>query len=409
MTHDLQWLLGDTSLDEFFDRNFEKDLLHVNGRSRNYYEAVFAPADLDKIVAQSPEFVRQHMKHFRETHVGANENTTARSDPPDGSAASLRAAHERGYTLVLRDMFRAWLPVAHLTREIQSVFFARLEVHLFVTPAGAQGLPAHYDSDDSFVLQISGSKHWRIFHNEVALPMGPQGKLVDAARLGAPCRQLTMQAGDLLYVPRGLVHVASTSEAPSMHLTFGVFPYRWHEVLCDLICSLAERDVSLRRSVPRTLLRAGALGAAAKRSEAGAQIASLLRSCVANAALTEPIETHIRQFIDDLPMLEPGLFQSTPERTNHAQIYVKRAGMICCVYEADGKVVLKFPGGAISGPAAIRSAFEFVAEARGPFRTADLPGELSQNSRSVLIRRLLHEGLLELQSTPSCPGNQTNN
>jgi ribosomal protein L16 Arg81 hydroxylase len=408
MVHDLDWLLGSVGRDQFFDRYFEKELLHISDRDRNYYENLFSEVDLDKIIAQSPEFVRQHVKHFRESYAGSDRESSACSDvlpiSPNGTPSSLREAHQRGYTLVVRDMFRAWLPVAQLTREFQAVFFARLEVHLFVTPARAQGLAPHYDSDDSFVLQISGAKDWKIFNTEVALPIGPQGHLVDAGKLGEPSRRLTMRPGDLLYVPRGLVHAACTTDAPSMHLTFGVFPYCWHDLLCDLMCGLAEQEVSLRRSVPLSALREGALGAATMGPATIDELASLLRYCQTSATLAEPIQSHVRQFIDELPMLESRLFDTIPSELSDEQLCARRSGMVCCVHDIDGRVALKFPGGGVSGPASIRPAFEFIASKPGPFRLGDLPGGLTHQSKQVLMRRLLRDGLLFLPEA-SCTAN----
>jgi Cupin superfamily protein len=303
---------------------------------------------------------------------------------PKGSPSSLREAHQRGYTLVLRDIFRAWLLVAQLTREFQAVFFARLEVHLFVTPAGAQRLAPHYDSDNSFVLQISGAKDWKIFHTEVALPIGPQGHLVDADTLGEPSRRLTMRPGDLLYVPRGLVHAAGTTDAPSMHLTFGVFPYRWHDLLCDLICGLAEQEISLRRSVPLSALREGAIGLAPTEPAAVSELSSLLRHCLTKATLADPIQTHIRQLIDEWEPLETSLFDAISTEFSNEQLCAGRRGMICCIHDSDGRVALKFPGGGVSGPDSIRPTFEFIARNRDPFRL----GGPARRSHASLQKRI---------------------
>jgi succinate dehydrogenase flavin-adding protein (antitoxin of CptAB toxin-antitoxin module) len=59
MVHDFDWLLGSVGRDHFFDRYFEKEILHISDRDPNYYENLFSEGDLDKIIAQSPEFVRQ--------------------------------------------------------------------------------------------------------------------------------------------------------------------------------------------------------------------------------------------------------------------------------------------------------------------------------------------------------------
>jgi hypothetical protein len=45
-------------------------------------------------------------------------------------------------------------------------------------------------------------------------------------------------------------------------------------------------------------------------------------------------------------------------------------------------------------PAHVRPELEFVLAAEGSFRAADLPGELDDEGRVALVRRLVREGVL---------------
>ena len=45
MVHDLDWLLGSVGRDHFFDRYFEKEILDISDRDRNYYENMFSEGD----------------------------------------------------------------------------------------------------------------------------------------------------------------------------------------------------------------------------------------------------------------------------------------------------------------------------------------------------------------------------
>ena len=78
---------------------------------------------------------------------------------------------------------------------------------------------------DVFILQLDGRKEWRLYDVPVKHPfMGhkvgrvPQGE--PPAQAGRPRMTLTLEPGDMLYMPRGLVHEAATTDAaPSLHLT----------------------------------------------------------------------------------------------------------------------------------------------------------------------------------------------
>jgi len=57
---------------------------------------------------------------------------------------------------------------------------------------------------------------------------------------------------------------------------------------------------------------------------------------------------------------------------------------------------LGFEGRELRFPARIGAELEFLAEAEGPFRLADLPGRLDEAGRLVLGRRLVREGFLRI-------------
>lgn len=140
-------------------------------------------------------------------------------------------AYLDGATLVFAGLERYWQPVgalcAALIKELEWVF----TINAYVTPTNSQGFGLHTDNQDVFVLQLSGRKDWRVLHRPIVDPiqgqmLGRPGSLDPTAMMryeeagGQPEWEGTLEPGDLLYIPRGFVHEAKTSEvAPSMHLT----------------------------------------------------------------------------------------------------------------------------------------------------------------------------------------------
>jgi hypothetical protein len=77
--------------------------------------------------------------------------------------AAVRGAFDRGKTVILTAMQCRWGPVAALCRRLEERFGCPVHTNLYLTPLGAQGFDPHYDTHEVFVLQIEGTKHWRLY------------------------------------------------------------------------------------------------------------------------------------------------------------------------------------------------------------------------------------------------------
>jgi hypothetical protein len=116
---------------------------------------------------------------------------------------------------------------------MKQCFGFRTNVNLYFTPKGSHAFEAHFDWMESFILQIYGSKNWTLYalggQNEIAsldpfpLPF-PSQKFKPSAEMLINPAHILLSPGDVLYVPSGLIHEASTQDLDeeSLHLTFGV-------------------------------------------------------------------------------------------------------------------------------------------------------------------------------------------
>src|SRR5262249_43176052 len=213
--------------------------------------------------------------------------------------------------------------------------------------------------------------------------------------LGKPLLRVKLRPGDLLYMPRGFIHETSTNETESIHITLISAPYCWADLLHHLVDEIAETEIALRKHVPLGAIREIASGGVLN-DGVGADLARALRQFVDRAGLVAPVTRHLERFIDSLIPIGADLapLQLAGE-IDEKQRIAKKEGMICQVHDDGNRVVIRFPGGHLRGPATTRSALRFIASAVEPFRIADLPGSLSQRSKGVLVHRLLREGLLE--------------
>src|SRR6185295_12103641 len=100
---------------------------------------------------------------------------------------------------------------------------------------GAQGFSAHYDTHDVFILQAAGSKHWRLYGSSVQLPLASTPYPYPGPDAGKPSADFVLRAGDVLYIPRGHVHDALTSDSISLHVTLGINVYTWADLFMEAL------------------------------------------------------------------------------------------------------------------------------------------------------------------------------
>ncbi len=125
---------------------------------------------------------------------------------------------QSGYTLGFRHVDRTIPKYAQLSGRFQAALNAPIDVHLYCTPADQPGFGWHYDAEEVFVLQVSGSKHWYLRKNSVhpwplmyAIPSNQRYE-----REQTLVEHCFLAEGDWLYIPSGYWHktiagAASTS------------------------------------------------------------------------------------------------------------------------------------------------------------------------------------------------------
>jgi bifunctional lysine-specific demethylase and histidyl-hydroxylase NO66 len=93
----------------------------------------------------------------------------------------------------------------------------RVTTNVYLSPPAAQALKPHYDSHDVLILQIAGSKEWRVFGRQIDAGNHPDNVCVSPGQ--RPSLRAVLKSGDSLYLPKGYVHVVETAEDFSLHVT----------------------------------------------------------------------------------------------------------------------------------------------------------------------------------------------
>jgi hypothetical protein len=225
------------------------------------------------------------------------------------------------------------------------------------------------------VLQLAGEKHWRIYDPLWELPLKHQRYSQALGEHGPPMLELTLRAGDTLYLPRGWLHDALTSETDSLHITVGVNVHTWVDAVRAALDE-CEDDVEFRRSVSSDgELQADLLERLADRLTPGA-VAGRARARFVNGRR---------------PILDGQLEEVRSLDSITVDTPVERRPTV--IADLDG-TTLSFEGKHVAFPEHVREELEAVAATKEPIAAAELPGELDDESRLVLVRRLIREGFL---------------
>jgi len=101
------------------------------------------------------------------------------------------------------------------------------QANAYIALADQQAFDTHWDGHDVFVLQISGEKHWKIYHPTRLYPLDTD--LDKPSNLTTPEEKQvfwegTIKAGDTLYIPRGWWHSVSPVGKETIHISVGYNP-----------------------------------------------------------------------------------------------------------------------------------------------------------------------------------------
>lgn len=313
---------------------------------------------------------------------------------PDGfvDLVQLRNHYAGGHTIVLNGAERFVPAIRALTNAIARDSDLETQVNVYATPPRAQGFSPHFDDHDVLVLQLRGRKTWCVHLSSPLVPPEQfrlRERAVDVQRLGEPLR-ITLAPGDILYLPRGMIHAAETEQLASVHLTIGFHP----PSLLALVCASLEAG-ALRGGDLLQQAAPGFLSDAARRAETVAAVHRLVPGLG-----SEDIERGLANFEDRLvksgrcgisgDFVGAGEAALTPEsRLRPSALLPSR------LLQLEDSVALQFAQSIVVADGDHRAALAFLRACRAPFRIADLPG-LGAEAQLALAEKLLEDGFLTM-------------
>lgn len=249
-----KWMIAPYNPNEFLNRVWEKKPLHISRKKSEYYKEIISTPIIDDMLRnENIQFtknidVTSYVDGKRETH-----NPEGRAHPHLVwdfylNGCSIRLLNPQTY-----------IPKLHLMNATMQEFFnSFVGANAYLTPPDSQGFAPHYDDIEAFILQAEGKKHWRIYKPRTENELLPRvsSKNFDQEEIGEPIMEVTLEAGDMLYFPRGYIHQGVTIDGEhSLHVTISMYQkHSWADLFEKLIPAALQmainENVDLRRGLP---------------------------------------------------------------------------------------------------------------------------------------------------------------
>ncbi|MCB9592881.1 MAG: hypothetical protein H6719_09125 [Sandaracinaceae bacterium] len=349
-------------------------------------DALLAPGGLR---APALRMVRGGKAIPRSSYTSSQTTAGTRIDDAIDSDAVLRA-FAGGATLVLQGLHRFLPSVQRFCAGIEGTVGHPVQANAYLTPAGGErGLGVHHDTHDVFVLQLFGTKRWRLYGVETENPVARFPTSRRYADPGEPVSVHELTAGDCLYLPRGVPHDAESLETAALHLTLGVRSPTWLDVM-QRVFATAHEHPELRESLPVAYADdPGAFEAATAQTldRAAKWLASRDPARIARQEIARRVAPPVARRGRLMRLASAGPIESnTPLERIGPPWTLSLHEAHATLSAPNRRVRLRFPARVAPALRVLVDASEFCAEDLGDL--LDPPGAL------VLVRRLHREGLV---------------
>jgi ribosomal protein L16 Arg81 hydroxylase len=383
-------LVAPVPVGSFFETYYERRPLRCRGDDARRFLDLLSFADVERALSEL-DLRHAECRLAREGEVLPRSAYAAgwarRSTDPQAEVDPARvvAEYRDGATIVLDGLHKRWRPLGRLCRDLEQALGHACQANVYCTPPGARGFRRHYDDHDVLVLAVEGRKRWRLYDRPVPFPTG-RDQDDPALAEGRRCvDDFVLEPGDALYVPRGHLHEAEACDGASLHVTLGLLADTWLDALEEALKVARARVPALRRALPVGFAPGHAPASEAAWREALATLGEHVELAEVRRRMAERFAGQ-RKRLARYTLAAPEVTLDTP--------VVLAAGVLPRVRVEDDAVELEF------GERRLRLPDFAAAEVRalvdgGPWRPRDLPGDLDDEGRLVLVRRLLREGVLD--------------
>ncbi|OCT79861.1 ribosomal oxygenase 1 [Xenopus laevis] len=310
-----EWLISPLAPADFFRDVWEQKPVLIKRHNHEYYDGLFSTKEFDRILRED------------NVQFGVNLDVTSYTDGnrethnPPGRALPLVVwdYFKNGCSLRLLNPQSFCGPVWNVLSVLQELFGSMVGANTYLTPADTQGFAPHYDDIEAFIVQLEGKKHWRVYSPRNSSEFLPQFSSVNFRDrdIGEPILETVLEAGDLLYFPRGFIHQGDClPDAHSLHITISSYQRNsWADLLEKILPAAlqvaVEEDVEFRKGLPLDYLDyMGVQNTDLEDPRRGTfiqQVQSLVKKLAGYAPVDAAVDQKAKNFLHDClpPVLTP--------------------------------------------------------------------------------------------------------
>jgi lysine-specific demethylase/histidyl-hydroxylase NO66 len=269
--HSLDDLLHPISPEHFLGEYVGRKPLHIPASGDGAKAAILTWPDFNRLLGQGSLWTSAHLRLMRNYVAVPPDQYCHPVATPQGEVLrpwpqKVEVFLSAGASLIANDVLSIHEPLMRIGETLSRTFAASIGANIYCSFRGVQAFGTHFDNHDVIVIQTGGTKVWNLYESRADNPVEnfPDD---DATRRwfeqtrGALMQQVTMQPGDVLYLPRGWYHDALATDGPSLHVTFAITPLHGRTLLA-LLNLEAMKDPAYRAFAPPATEDGGAALAA---------------------------------------------------------------------------------------------------------------------------------------------------
>lgn len=375
----------------FFKDYWEKQFLYIERNKQGYFDNILTIKDVDDFLSLQnliPESIRLVAKN-EDIPLRLwvdNEKLLNGAIKPTVNPDKIYHFYKRGATIIINAAHKMIPGLAKACMLFEQELKIRVQSNIYITPPNAQGFNMHYDVHDVFVMQIKGPKVWRIYDSAEELPTG----FTPFSKEPQLVKQIQLNTGDVLYLPRGIVHEAYTSDVSTIHVNFSCKPKYGFHVLEELASYAEQSDVFFRKSLPN------ACWDDKEHKAYTEELKKKIISLVNNGAVDGILEKQNEEFAAKQILNHKGRLIDfiSMEQLDVNSVVLRRQGFTCVVEQTNRGSVVSFGNSRLTIPAFIDK--EILLQ-NSPFKISDIKGVITDDGKIALVREFIESGFLEIQ------------
>lgn len=384
-------LISPISLKNFFQTFWEKEYLHIKRQKADNYASILNINDLDNYLARhdlSPFYFRL----YKNGNEIPSKDLIVHQQVKDGTLQNVIDPGKlffhfcEGVTIIISMGEASIHNLSKFCRDLGQEFKSKFRANIYITPANSQGFLPHHDLRDVFILQIHGQKRWNLYESPEILPTKRFLKLEDSKITD----DLLLKTGDLLYLPRGIVHSAYATDSPSIHITLSLPPFSgWN--LLETLSDVSQEDLFFRSSIP------GEFSDEKQRMEYSAEFFKKSRELLENLEKEKLFKKQYEEFVHDQFIDYTQHFTDliSIDQIN-LETTVRKRNLSYLIKHRDKEVILQFGKQELTFPKFLLATLQQCVQDE-PFQIKSLKGLINNAGKIEIVKNLLKIGFLKVE------------